>query len=64
MGYLLSNFIGMISCVGGSLPHAVRSLVKYKVPTIERKVAFHDLQVPQATRDNNKILKNNVQETL
>jgi len=54
----------MSSCVGGTLPHAVRSLVKYKVPALARKVVFHDLQNPQATRDNNKIFKNIVQETL
>jgi hypothetical protein len=47
----------MISCVGGTLPHAVRSLVKYKVPTVEREVAFHNLQIPQATRDNKEIVK-------
>jgi len=47
----------MISCVGGTLPHAVRSLVKYKVPTVESKVGIQDLQITQTTRDNNKLFK-------
>lgn len=38
-----------LACVGGTLRHAVRSFVKYEVPTVERKVAFHDLHVPWVT---------------
>jgi len=46
----------IISCVGGTLPHAVRS--------VHGTVAFHDLQLPQDTQENNQIFKINVEETV